>query len=274
MKTIQCGMRNSECGITRWGLRNAECRIGNGEVVEDESGFRTPHSALRTSSAFTLIELLVVIGVIAVLAGLTFPAIQGVKRSAIRTRARNELTQLETAIERFQQKLGYYPPDNPGNWAVPPLYYELLGTTNIVAAGVTNYQTLDGSALVPVPALSGGNTPFGSQVTGFVNCSRPGRGDDVPGATAFVNGIKATQVMSITNGAPGIPAISVFGSALDGPLVYQNTAGTKLNPWRYNSSNPRYNPKSYDLWIDVMVGGQTNRICNWNDKWIVVSTPY
>jgi len=40
---------------------------------------------------------------------------------------------------------------------------------------------------------------------------------------------------------------------------------TRSNPWRYNSSNPRYNPKSYDLWIDVTVGGKTNRVCNWSD---------
>ena len=254
-------------------MKNAECgtRPHVSRITHHVSRFTFHASRItpRSSRAFTLIELLIVIGVIAILAALTFPAVQGVKRSTIRTRARNEMTQLETAIERFQQKLGFYPPDNPGDWAVPPLYYELLGTTN---DGI-NFHTLDDSAQLKVLALTSGTTPFGSKVTGFVNCSRAGRGDDVPGATAFVNGIKATQVMAITNGRDPA-AVFVFGSALVGPLVYQNTAGTKLNPWRYNSSNPRYNPKSYDLWIDVTVGDQTNRICNWNDKWIVVSTPY
>jgi prepilin-type N-terminal cleavage/methylation domain-containing protein len=248
-----------------------ERKTEDGRRETEGSGLNPiPGNAFRGHIAFTLIELLIVIGVIAILAALTFPAVQGVKRSAIRTRARNELTQLETAIDRFQQKLGYYPPDNPGNWAVPPLYYELLGTTN----DGTYFHTLDDSSQVKVALLSAGNTPFGSKVTGFVNCSRAGRGDDVPGATAFVSGIKPAQVMSITNGAATAAPVFVFGSALDGPLTYQNTAGTKLNPWRYNSSNPRYNPKTYDLWIDVMVGDQTNRICNWNDKWLVVSTPY
>jgi hypothetical protein len=47
-----------------------------------------------------------------------------------------------------------------------------------------------------------------------------------------------------------------------------------LNPWRYNSSNPVKNPKSFDLWIDVIVGSQTNRICNWSDQALIVGAPY
>src|ERR1035437_529754 len=133
---------------------------------------RIPHHRPR---AFTLIELLVVISVIGVLAALTFPAVSGVKLMVMRARAKAELVQLETAIERFNHKLGYYPPDNPGNWAVPPLYYELLGTTN---DGVY-FRTLDGSTQIKVTDLSSGTTPFGPNITGFENCSRPGKGDDL-----------------------------------------------------------------------------------------------
>ena len=227
---------------------------------------RIPHHPPR---AFTLIELLVVISVIGVLAALTFPAVRGVKLMVMRARAKAELVQLETAIERFNHKLGYYPPDNPGNWAVPPLYYELLGTTN---DGV-NFRTLDGSAQIPVAVLTLGTTPFGPNITGFVNCSRPWKGDDLPGAMAFLKGFKPGQFMAITNGTDETPC-SVLGSGIPGPLVYESTLGAKLNPWRYNSSSPRYNTKSYDLWIDVTAGDKTNRICNWSEKAIVVSTPY
>ena len=31
----------------------------------------------------------------------------------MRARARGEMIQVETAIERYKDKLGYYPPDNP-----------------------------------------------------------------------------------------------------------------------------------------------------------------
>jgi prepilin-type N-terminal cleavage/methylation domain-containing protein len=244
-----------------------------------EDGRRKPasrftfHASRFTSlRAFTLIELLVVIGVIAVLAALTFPAVQGVKRSAIRTRAFNEMTQVETAIERFQQKLGYYPPDNPGNWALPPLYYELLGTTNVGTKNAPIYVTLDGSARIKGSDLSLPTT-FGPGVTGFVNCNQPGKGDDLAGAMAFLTGLKPNQFMAVTN-APSAPLISLLGSALDGPLVCKSDTGVKLNPWRYNSSSPRYNPKTYDLWIDVTVGDQTNRICNWSAKPLVVGAPY
>src|SRR6188472_2955977 len=59
--------------------------------------------------AFTLIELLVVISIIAVLAGLAFPAFQGVQNSAKRTQAKNDLTQIVTAVNAFYTEYGRYP---------------------------------------------------------------------------------------------------------------------------------------------------------------------
>jgi hypothetical protein len=39
-----------------------------------------------------------------------------------------------------------------------------------------------------------------------------------------------------------------------------------VNPWRYVSSNPTNNPGGFDLWVDVIIGGKTNRIANWGPK--------
>ena len=81
----------------------------------------------------------------------------------MRARARSEMTQIETAIERYKDKLGYYPPDNPppsGNWAMNQLYYELLGTTNIGTAAAPVYTTLDGSARIKASDFS---TAFGTE---------------------------------------------------------------------------------------------------------------
>jgi hypothetical protein len=194
-----------------------------------------------------------------------------VKTSAIRTRAKGELTQMETAIERFYQKLGYYPPDNAPNWARNQLYYEMLGTTNVGTLATPVYVTLDGSARITAADLTLALT----NVTGFVNCSRPGRSDDVPGATAFLNNLKPSQFMAITNSAT-TASCSVLGSGIDGwpGMVYTDRLGAKLNPWRYNSSNPYHNPKSFDLWIDVAVGSKTNRICNWSDRPLVTNGAY
>jgi hypothetical protein len=45
---------------------------------------------------------------------------------------------------------------------------------------------------------------------------------------------------------------------------YQPMPDKNVNPWRYNSSAPRYNPTGFDLWIDLIVDGKTNRIGNWS----------
>ena len=46
-----------------------------------------------------------------------------------------------------------------------------------------------------------------------------------------------------------------------------------VNPWRYNSSNPTNNPGHFDLWVDIILSGKTNRISNWSAKPQIVSTP-
>ena len=244
MKTAQHRKQKAECGARNPVSRN------------------TQHAIRNTPPAFTLVELLVVIAMIAVLAALTFPAVGMARISIMRSRARAELTNLETAIERYHDKLGYYPPDNAPNWAVNQLYYELLGTTN--SSGV--FHTLDDSAQISATDIP---TAFNNpNLTGFLNCSRGGE-DGLPGGVAFVKGLKTAQFQAITNASSPI-LYTVLRTTLDGPSVLIDP---KLNPWRYNSSSPQHNPKTYDLWIDVMAGSKTNRICNWSDKYIIIGNP-
>ncbi|MEY2557099.1 MAG: hypothetical protein QOE34_524, partial [Verrucomicrobiota bacterium] len=61
------------------------------------------------AAAFTLIELLVVIAIIAVLIGLLFPTFQGIQNSAKKTQAKNDLTQIVTAVNAFYTEYGKYP---------------------------------------------------------------------------------------------------------------------------------------------------------------------
>lgn len=63
----------------------------------------------RSSRAFTLIELLVVIVIVAVLAGLAFPVFQSVQNSAKKTQAKNDVTQIVTAVNAFYTEYGKYP---------------------------------------------------------------------------------------------------------------------------------------------------------------------
>jgi len=257
------------------GGRKSECRRQTAEGSTQNPTSRITHHASRfmprasrAARAFTLIELLIVIAIIALLAALTFPAVRGARISVMRARARSEMTQIASAIERYKDKLGYYPPDNPGplTWGMNQLYYELLGTTNIGTVAAPVYLTLDGSSQIKGSDFG---TAFGLGVTGFMNCARAGRGDEAPTAVSFLTGLKPGQVMVLTNTThPQLCTILVCG--LDGPPALASAGTGNINPWRYNSSNPYHNPKSFDLWIDVIAGSKTNRICNWSDKPITV----
>jgi prepilin-type N-terminal cleavage/methylation domain-containing protein len=59
--------------------------------------------------AFTLIELLVVIVIIAILAGLAFPVFSSIQNQARKTQAKNDVTQIVTAVNAFYTEYGKYP---------------------------------------------------------------------------------------------------------------------------------------------------------------------
>jgi len=75
----------------------------------DNSRFEIRGSRFR--SGFTLIELLVVITVIAILMALLFPAFKGVQDQAKRTQAKNDVTQIVTAVNAYYTEYGKMPVD-------------------------------------------------------------------------------------------------------------------------------------------------------------------
>lgn len=213
--------------------------------------------------AFTLIELLVVIGIITLLASLLFPTIKAINRQKIINRANAERDQIALAIGVYKDKRGYYPPDNPANPAISPLYFELVGTT--LTNGV--YLTLDGSAQISQGAVSSAPpTGFGPGVTGFMNSTAGPSGDDKPGAQNFFVGLRTAQVGEMA------PGIKLLVGAVPWPanVTPPPTPNPTLDPWCYNSSNPSHNPKSYDLWIDIVISGKTHRVCNWSEQPIIL----
>ncbi len=229
--------------------------------------FKPIHSGPRVHRAFTLIELLVVIGIITVLAALTFPAVKKVKESATRKKVKAELHQIIVAIDSYQAKLGFYPPDNPNNntnnystsYRTNQLYFELSGSSLVLP---DRLQTLDGSAEVSSSAV---NSIFG--VTGFMNFTK-GTGDESLPAINFLKGFHPGQYGSVSAGPPVSP-IRLLACSVAWPVshAFQPVpANPGLNPWRYNSSSPINNPNSYDLWVDVFIGGKTNRISNWSEE--------
>lgn len=82
----------------RPGGGNKNCRSGSLAVP------KTPRRA------FTLVEMLMVIAIIGILAALLLVAVNAARNAAARGRVSMQINHLSTALERFQQKYGAYPP--------------------------------------------------------------------------------------------------------------------------------------------------------------------
>jgi prepilin-type N-terminal cleavage/methylation domain-containing protein len=227
----------------------------------------------NTHSAFTLIELLIVISIIAVLAALLMPVAAAIEKKSIIQQAQSERDQIETAIDRYHANYGFYPPGNayttPSNLSpalTNQLYYELVGTTNLGSATSTDFLTLDERLTNTGPSAQ---AIFG--VGGFMNCSRAsGSDEDSRPAQSFLPALKPGQFAVITTTAGGGNVFGALCSGANADPTYEplpgNTTGTgrNANPWRYLYPGIN-NPKTYDLWLQIVVGGKTNLICNWKD---------
>ena len=222
--------------------------------------------------AFTLIELLVVIAIMATLAALLLPVVGAVKKRQYLFNAQAEMAKLETAIDRYKAAYGFYPPSpttppTAGNSSslYNQLFYELAGTTG----DGNNYTNLDGSDIIKatdVPLAFPG-------IGGFINCTKAGAGEDSPKARNFLPDLKPNQIARYCTNYNNTFGVTLIISSVGGPdAKYQPLGQPDLNPWRYNSSNPTNNPGSYELWIQLSIGGKTNLICNWT-KQVQISSP-
>jgi prepilin-type N-terminal cleavage/methylation domain-containing protein len=212
--------------------------------------------ALR--EGFTLIELLLVIAIIGVLTALVASAMSNTQLRAKKAVAQAELGQMQSAIDEYKEKLGFYPPDNPNDALINPLYFELLGTTN---NGLT-YVTLDTSG--QISNISGDiNSKFNRP--GFANSSTRAHSTDDSGAPIpFLNHLNSKQSGQFDSSRP---LVKILVCSVEWPDA--NTApipGTLLNPWRYVSSHPTNNPGSYDLWVDLLIGKKIYRVSNWSKQ--------
>ena len=98
--------------------------------------------------AFTLIELLVVISVIAILIGLLFPAFRGVQDQAKRTQAKNDVTQLVTAVNAFYTEYGKYPIATTDSALAATARADLMYTLRAVANGANSSNAVNTRQIV------------------------------------------------------------------------------------------------------------------------------
>jgi type II secretion system protein G len=228
-------------------------------------------SQIGNSRGFTLIELLVVISIIGVLAAFTLPVLRSVKRQQYIRTATAELGQLETALENYKAKYGAYPPENQNSAnlsATPPyspflysqLYYELSGTT----VNNKNFVTLDGSSTIAIADVT---TAY--KVGGFVNCTKGG-GEDGKIAQNFISGLSSKEINSVSNNS--VPNTAILVTSIGGPDdTYQPLGVSGINPFRYVYPGVN-NPGSYDLWVQLVINGQTNLVCNWSRQ-VQINSP-
>ena len=215
-------------------------------------------------NAFTLIELLIVIAIIAIIAALLFPVVGTAIIHSRLQHATSEMHQLETAIDSYHARYGFYPPGNAlasGSNLYPArtnqLYYELCGTTSDSAGSI--FTNLDDSGYLPSAKIQ---QYFG--VSGFMNVTK-GTGDDAKTAEDFLPGLRPTQIAS--NGDVFVISTSANSDGGYAPLSgFSTRAGVNVpNPWRYLYPGIN-NPNSYDLWVQIFAGGKTNLICNWKEQ--------
>jgi len=230
----------------------------------------------RRSAAFTLIELIVVIAIIAVLASLIFPIVGAVNKQKLISTARTQLKGIEAAIDGYKTKLGFYPPDNPNGPITNQLYFELMGTTNNAAgqpgAVPTLWVTMDGSAQIGTTTTPNITTVFG--VTGIANSSTRAHSDDSgAAASTFLNNLTPNQVGVLDTSSTVGQQIKLLVCSVPWPPEKTPAplpGDPGVTPFCYNSSHPTNNTGSYDLWVDVVVKGKTNRVCNWSTQPIVL----
>jgi prepilin-type N-terminal cleavage/methylation domain-containing protein len=218
-----------------------------------------PHFNHQPRRAFTLVELLVVIAIIGILAGFTLVGLKTIKASQYKKTASGELERLETALENYKAKYGVYPPDNKNNNPLlPQLYYELSGTT----INGNNFTTLDGSSSIAIANVS---PAYG--VGGFVNCSQ-GSAEDGTVAKNFLSGWNAKNIGTTQFGADLVTSV---GGPDDSYLSYLQSQHFSGNPFRYVYPGVN-NPGSYDLWVQLVINGQTNLVCNWSRE-VQINSP-
>src|SRR5579871_5982869 len=100
----------------------------------------------RIHDGFTLLELLVVIAIIAVLLGMTLPAVQKVRAAAAQAQCSNHLKQIGLAFHSHHDALGYFP---TGGWSgnLAPNYiggYPALGSSQYAAWGFQILPYIEG----------------------------------------------------------------------------------------------------------------------------------
>ena len=127
-----------------------------------------------------------------------------------------------------------------------------------------DFTTLDG-----MTTIKAGEYKLAYGVDGVINVSS-GNGEDAHVAQNFLPGLKPNQYNSfVTNSTVRTTELVTSVGGPDQNYRPLNASG--INPFRYVYPGT-HNPKSYDLWVQLVIGGKTNLVCNWSDQ-VQINSP-
>jgi prepilin-type N-terminal cleavage/methylation domain-containing protein len=202
------------------------------------------HPFSKHTRAFTLIELLVVIAIIIILVGLLYPAYNAVQNQAKRTQAKNDLTQIVTAVNAYYTEYGKYPIDSTAPGYVPADTFYGTGTApSGITVTYTNDKLIDvlrNNTASTSTANGGGNLVTTLNPRGIAFISPP----DVKDPTNPRSGIATQDATVVVNGV----SITIL-------------AGSLVDPWQlpYNVViDGTYNNQIANAYPDGSAGGDPN----------------
>jgi prepilin-type N-terminal cleavage/methylation domain-containing protein len=235
--------------------------------------------SVKTSAGFTLIELLVVISIIGVLAslivGISAVASTNKKLSA----SKGKLSRLELAIESYKASVGSYPPDakfanGQVNSVTNQLFYELAGTVyrNRLFVSIQGGEGLNRQVCRSLFGVDGiqNTATKESKSKSFLEL---GTSDYAPFSGNADNSVKML-IGPVKWPQKDLAGVDSRGRLMSDyrPIKSNDPALRILNPFQYRSSGrDRFNLTSFDLWIDVPIGGKIYRVNNWSPKPKVIS---
>lgn len=123
-----------------------------------------------TRHSFTLIELLTVIAVIAILAGIMLPAINGAREKAKATKAKTEIKSLQMAIQQYETTYGYLPVAGSSDVAVVgTTYANLIGDLSSASGSTrTNPRNL---CFLETQTVNTYKDPWGNDYCVFIDAN-------------------------------------------------------------------------------------------------------